>query len=94
MGAALFCGLQSPIRLYATKGNEEYPAALPAWREARQQIAFIDLEKATYPGRRGVSLRLRYRGGDRLAGGNLCHIHPAYRCGVVPKKPSPKKTGL
>jgi hypothetical protein len=58
-GAALFFGLQSPIRLYAMKGNEEYPPALPVWQEARRKSAFIDLEKAIWWGAPVIAALMR-----------------------------------
>jgi len=49
-GAALFFGVKSPPRLYAMKGNREYPPGISVWREARDKGAYIDLEKAIWWG--------------------------------------------
>jgi hypothetical protein len=42
-GAALFIGLQSPMRLYPR--DAEYPPPSRTWADARSKGAFIDLEK-------------------------------------------------
>ena len=42
-GAALFLNLRSPIRLY--RARSEYPPPTVTWQEARENGAYIDLEK-------------------------------------------------
>jgi hypothetical protein len=45
-GAALFIGVNQPMRLY--ERNSEYPPPSQTWGEARKRGAFIDLEKAIW----------------------------------------------
>jgi hypothetical protein len=58
-GAAVFIGVKSPPRLYSRKTNMQHPSGVQVCREARQNGAFIDLEKAIWWGTPVVAALVR-----------------------------------